>query len=184
MSVEQEIKEVEEKIEKTPSNKATQVELGRLKGRLARLREMLTLEKSVKRSGKSEKGYSVRKTGDATVSIVGFPSVGKSTLLNKITNADSAVAAYEFTTLTVVPGMMEYQKAQIQVLDVPGILEGAAAGRGRGKEVLAVSRTSDLVMIMTDIQRLEHIEILKKELYDAGVRLNKTRPDVTIKLHD
>lgn len=181
MGVEEEIKELEAKIEKTPSNKATQVELGRLKGRLAKLKESLVLERTVKRSGTSDKGYSVKKAGDATAVIIGFPSVGKSTLLTKITNAESAVAAYEFTTLTVVPGMMSYEKANIQILDVPGILEGAAAGRGRGKEVLAVARTSDLVMIMTDLHRLEHVEILKKELYDAGVRLNKTRPDVTIK---
>lgn len=184
MSYEQEIKEIEEKIAKTPSNKATQVELGRLKGRLAKLRESLKLEKTVKKSGTSDKGYSVKKTGDATAIIIGFPSVGKSTLLTKITNAESAVAAYEFTTLTVIPGIMDYEKAQIQILDVPGILEGAAAGRGRGKEVLAVARAADLIMIMTDIQKLEHVEIIKKEMYDAGIRLNKTRPDVTTKLSD
>ena len=55
------------------------------------------------------------KSGDARVALIGFPSVGKSTLLTKVTKSESAIAAYEFTTLTCVPGKIEYRGASIQL---------------------------------------------------------------------
>lgn len=55
------------------------------------------------------------KTGDARIGFVGFPSVGKSTLLSNLAGVYSEVAAYEFTTLTTVPGCIKYKGAKIQV---------------------------------------------------------------------
>lgn len=54
-------------------------------------------------------GFDVAKTGDARIGFVGFPSVGKSTLLSNLAGVYSEVAAYEFTTLTTVPGMLYIQ---------------------------------------------------------------------------
>lgn len=69
------------------------------------------------------------------VALVGFPSVGKSTLLTQLTGTQSEAAAYEFTTLTCIPGIIHYNGSKIQLLDLPGIIEGAAQGKGRGREV-------------------------------------------------
>ncbi|RLF38357.1 MAG: GTP-binding protein, partial [Thermoplasmata archaeon] len=96
--IEKRIKEIEEEILRTQKNKATEHHLGKLKAKLARLRE--ELKESKRRKG--GKGFSVKKSGDATVGIVGFPSVGKSTLLNTLTNAESKVGSYDFTTTEVV----------------------------------------------------------------------------------
>lgn len=181
MSIHEDIQAVEDEIKKTPYNKATSHHIGKLKAKLARLREEVVKKAASKSGGE---GYSVRKSGDATVALVGFPSVGKSTLLNKLTGANSEVGAYEFTTLDVIPGVLEHKNATIQILDVPGLVKGAASGRGRGKEVIAVVRNCDLVLFVLDVFQNYHHQVLTQELYDAGIRLNQTAPDVTIKRQD
>jgi hypothetical protein len=178
-SYEEQIRTIEEEIRKTPYNKATQHHIGRLKAKMARLKE--EAERRAQASGGPKAGYSVKKGGDATVVLVGFPSVGKSTLLNQITSAESEVGAYDFTTLKVIPGMMEYQGARIQVLDVPGIVHGAASGKGRGREVIGVMRSADLVLFVIDVFNLKQYDILKNELYNAGLRLDTRPRDIKIK---
>ncbi len=178
MDEEERIKELEEELRKTPYNKATQRHIGLVKAQIAKLREKM--EKKAAGRG-ATKGYSIKKTGDAAVVIVGYPSVGKSTLLNTLTNAESKVAPYKFTTLQVIPGLLDYKHARIQILDVPGVVKGAAAGTGRGKEVLAVMRSADLVLILLDVQHPGHLKILQKEVYDAGIRLNGKPPDISIR---
>jgi uncharacterized protein len=105
--------------------------LGLLKAKLAKLKREI-IEGSCKKGAAGE-GFDVQKSGDSRIGMVGFPSVGKSTLLTKLTGTFSKVAAYEFTTLTCVPGVIRYKGAKIQLLDLPGIIEGAKDGKGRGK---------------------------------------------------
>jgi len=94
----------------------------------------------------------VSKSGDARIALVGFPSVGKSTFLSKITKTKSEVAAYSFTTLTAIPGVLEYAGAEIQVLDLPGIIEGASEGKGRGRQVISAAKVrSSMVKWMSSV---------------------------------
>lgn len=181
MDLAQQIRELEEEIKRTPYNKATEHHVGRLKAKLARLRE--ELEKERAKSAKQQ-GITIRKEGDATVALVGYPSVGKSTLLNALTGAKSEVADYDFTTKKPVPGIMEYKHAIIQIIDMPGLVEGAASGRGRGKEVISAVRIADLIVIVADVFRLETIDLIKKELYEGGIRLDQKPPDLVIKKRD
>ena len=177
MTIEEQIKAAEDEIQKTPYNKATQHHIGRLKAKLARLKD----EQETRRlkGGGGGPSYAVKKSGNATAGLVGFPSVGKSTLLNQITDADSAVAAYDFTTLDVIPGLLEYRGAKIQILDMPGLIRGASKGRGRGKEVLSVARGCDLILLMIDVFET-HVDVLEEELRLAGIRLNERPADVTL----
>jgi uncharacterized protein len=173
-----EIKRLEEEIAKTKYNKRTQAHVGLIKAKLAKLKEKDEVRRG---GGKKGEGYTVRRSGEATVVLLGFPSVGKSTLLNSLTNAESATAAYAFTTLTCIPGMLEYEHAKIQILDVPGILKGASDGTGRGKEVLSVIRNSDMILMVVDINHPEHMEVLFQEVYNTNVRVNQRKPDVKIR---
>lgn len=170
--------QLEAELKKTDYNKRTQYHIGLVKAKIAMLKEKEILRSS---KGPRTEGYSVRKGGDATVVLLGFPSAGKSSLLNAITNANSPVGAYEFTTLSVIPGLLEHKHAKIQVLDVPGIVRGAASGRGRGKEVLAVLQSADLVLIIVDVLRPHAHQVILKEVYDSHLRLNTKKPDVRIK---
>ncbi|MFC1768864.1 OBG GTPase family GTP-binding protein, partial [Nanoarchaeota archaeon] len=171
------IGELEEELSKTKYNKRTQHHVGLVKAKIALLKDKQ--ERCVAGKGKTH-GYSVKKSGDASVIMVGYPSVGKSTLLNKITNANSPIGSYSFTTLTCIPGTMYYLGAKIQILDVPGVIEGAASGKGRGKEVLAVTSSADLAMVIVDVFTLGGIDKLKKEIYDSHIRINQRKPDVRI----
>ena len=176
MGLEGEIEAIEEEIAETPYNKSTEAHIGRLKAKLADKKEQLETQTSAGGGG----GYAVEKTGDATVAMVGEPSVGKSTLLNALTNADSEVADYEFTTLDVNPGMLQYKGANIQLLDIPGLIAGAAAGRGRGREVLSVVRTADLVLFVLSAFEIGAYEQLRADLYDNDVRPDGSKPNMTI----
>lgn len=178
MTLEEKIKAVEEEIRSTPYNKATEAHIGRLKAKLARMRDELQVQAAKKAV---REGYDIKRTGDATVVIAGFPSVGKSTLLNKITSAQSEVADYDFTTLKIIPGVLMHKGARIQVLDTPGIVEGAASGRGRGKEVISVIRSADLILFLIDVFNPQQLEVLKKELRNAGIRPGEKPPEIAIK---
>jgi len=92
------------------------------------------------------------------------------------------VAAYEFTTLTCIPGVIHYKGAKIQLLDLPGIIEGAKDGKGRGRQVIAVARTCNLILITLDaLKPLVHKKIIETELEGFGIRLNKEKPNLSFR---
>lgn len=177
--IQKQIADIEEVLRKTPHHKATNGFIGAMRAKIARLKdkEVQTVTKS---SGGGSGGYAVKKQGDATIVLIGPPSAGKSTLINLLTNAESKVAAYAFTTVSVIPGMLKYKEGYIQILDVPGLIEGASIGKGRGKEVLSVARGADLLVLMTDPKRLDFLRKLREELETAGIRINKHKPHVRI----
>jgi hypothetical protein len=175
--ISQQIKTIEEEIRKTPYHKATEHHIGKLRAKISRLKAK-QLETSAKKGGGG--GYAVKKQGDATVVLVGPPSVGKSTLLVRLTNAKNKIAPYAFTTVSVIPGMMHYKDAKIQILDVPGLIKGAEVGKGRGKEVISVIRAADLLIIMCDVKGTRTIKRIIQSLEKVGIRINKRPPNVVV----
>lgn len=169
---------------KTQKNKATSFHLGMLKSKLAKLRqELLTPQGSGGSGGGS--GFDVARTGVASVGFIGFPSVGKSTLMSKITGQHSEAAAYEFTTLTTVPGQVIYNGAKLQMLDLPGIIQGAKDGKGRGRQVIAVAKTCHLIFIVLDVNKpMTDKRIIENELEGFGIRINKEPPNITFQKKD
>jgi uncharacterized protein len=105
------IAEVENEMSKTQRNKATESHMGLLKAKLAKLKREL-IDASSKSGGGGMEGFEVPKTGDCRIGLVGFPSVGKSTLLTKLTGIFSRASEFEFTTLTCIPGVFHYKGAK------------------------------------------------------------------------
>jgi small GTP-binding protein len=175
------IKEIETEMARTQKNKATEYHLGTLKAKLAKLKSELINGPGGKASGtkNAERGFDVNKSGDTRIGLVGFPSVGKSTLLTTLTGTRSEAAAYEFTTLTCIPGTMKYKGARIQVLDLPGIIEGAADGRGRGRQVISTARTCNMILVVLDASKpVTHKKIIEQELFNFGIRINQSPPNI------
>lgn len=179
MSTLQRIADIEAEMKRMQHNKATETHYGILKARLAKLKGELLAAATKSSGGKGGDGFDVTKSGDIRVGMVGFPSVGKSSLLTKLTGTESAVAAYEFTTLTCIPGSILYRGAKIQLLDMPGIIEGAKDGKGRGRQVIGTARTCDVILIVLDASKpMTHKKIIERELEGMGIRLNRKPPNI------
>lgn len=174
------IEELEAELKGTKVNKRTEMAVGQLKAKIAKLKE--ELEAKLSKGGSKGDGFAVKKEGDATVGLLGKPSVGKSTLLGKITNKESKIGAYEFTTLDCVPGLLHFKHTNLQILDLPGIIDKAADNRGFGKKVLSVVRACDLVVLVIDSRfPKDEMEMLLRETKNAGIRFNQLRPNIDIK---
>lgn len=172
-TLEQKLEELKEAYSKTKYNKATNKYLGMLRAKMARVKKEMTEKK-----GRGGVGFAVKKSGDATVVLVGFPNAGKSSLLGAMTKVESKVANYAFTTLEVIPGILDYNGARIQILDVPGLIEGAHEGRGGGAKIGSVIRVSDLIMLVIDINQPVQVYKILDELEGLGVIVGREKPRI------
>ena len=119
----------------------------------------------------------------ADVALVGFPNAGKSTLISRISAAKPKVASYPFTTLTPHLGVVRRNDDfEMVVADIPGLIEGAASGKGLGHQFLRHVERARVLLILLDLADVEgkspreQEEILTRELgdYDATL-LNRPR---------
>lgn len=180
-TIAEKIRALEKMYATVPKHKGTEKLRLQIKRRLAELRKELEKQQAQKKGG----GYSfsVKKEGAAQIVLTGLPNVGKSSLLRQLTGVDTDVADYPFTTVEPIPGMMKHKDVQIQMVEVPGLVEGAALGKGMGTQLLAVIRNADAIAIVIDLSQdpIKQMGIILKEFERTGIKLNKRRPRIEIK---
>jgi GTP-binding protein len=125
----------------------------------------------------------------ADVGLVGLPNAGKSSLLARLTRAAPKVADYPFTTLEPALGTIELDDRQIVLADIPGLIEGAAAGAGLGHEFLAHVERCRLLVHLIEIQPTEgdpeaNYDTVRSELGSYGARLNQLPEIATLSKAD
>ena len=179
MGLAERLADIEKEMGRTQINKATERHLGMLKAQKAKILAQLLEEANASNGGGPQ--FDVARTGDARVALFGFPSVGKSSLLSKLTGTESEVGDYDFTTVTAIPAILKVNGVKIQLLDLPGILQGACTGYGRGKQVLGVVRSTDLIVFVIDAAKADmEIATLTNELHNFGIRVKEEPPNIDI----
>lgn len=119
----------------------------------------------------------------ADVGLVGFPNVGKSTLLSRVTNATPKIANYHFTTLSPNLGVVDLEGGGFVIADIPGLIEGASEGVGLGLEFLRHIERTKVIIHMVDAASVEgrdpveDIRKINQELASYDPELAK-RPQV------
>ena len=184
-TIDEKIRDIEDQVSKTKKNKSTEHHLGVLKSKLAKLRrQKLDFQFSAK-SGGGGYGFDVKKAGDGSAVLIGFPSTGKSTLISSITSKESKIGHYAFTTTSAIPGIMFHKGTQIQIIDLPGIIEEASMGKGRGKQILAVARGAEMIIIMVDPKKTtQYLDKVLNELRKVAIRPGLKQPYIQIKKKD
>ncbi len=181
-TIPEKIRALEKMYATVPKHKGTEKLRLQIKRKLSELRKELEKQRQMKKGGGGP-SIAVRKEGAAQIVLVGLPNVGKSSLLRALTNVDADVADYAFTTVQPIPGMMHHRDVQIQLVEVPGLVEGAALGKGMGPQLLSVIRNADAIAIVVDLPRdpVNQMETLLREFERAGIKVNKRRPRVEVK---
>lgn len=113
----------------------------------------------------------------ADVGIVGLPNAGKSTLLSKLTSAQPKIGAYPFTTLEPNLGVMFWKGKTVVIADIPGLIEGAAKGRGLGHDFLRHIERTKLLLHLTS--SWEDYQTIRRELSEYSPALIK-KPELVI----
>ena len=113
-SPEEKVAILEEMLALMPKHKGTDHLRAELRGKIAKLTQLAS-----KKSGARRATMAIEKEGAAQVAVIALPNAGKSQLVASITNASPAIAEYPFTTHTALPGMMEFENIQIQLIDTP-----------------------------------------------------------------
>jgi small GTP-binding protein len=114
----------------------------------------------------------VKRQGVAQVAVVGPPNAGKSSLLQALSDVQIKTGDFAFTTTRPIPAVIRAGGVLVQLVEIPGLIEGASEDRGGGKALLSVLRTADAMVLCHDLTApIEVLHVLRGELDTAGIDL-------------
>jgi small GTP-binding protein len=112
----------------------------------------------------------VRREGAAQVALVGAPNAGKSSLLQALSEIQIKTGDYAFTTLRPIPALTRIRGVLVQLVEIPGLIEGAAEGRGGGKALLGVLRNADAIVFCQAVDASpDELRTVRAEVAAAGI---------------
>jgi len=121
----------------------------------------------------------------ADAALIGFPNAGKSTFISKVSAARPKIADYPFTTLEPNLGVVSFDGREFVLADIPGLIEGAAGGKGLGHEFLRHTERARVLVILLDPAQTQEeppeqqLEILRREIGDYSPEL-AARPSIVL----
>lgn len=173
---------LKEMLKYAPKHKSSEKLISEIAKKISKLKHRIEKEKSLKTKKGSRKGLEVKKEGIGQIALIGLPNSGKSTLLKKLTGVETEIAAYAFTTKKPEKGMLDFQGAKIQIVEVPALIEGSSKGKAQGFQLLGIVRNADAVLCVVNSENaLKEFKVLEKELNNSGIRLNEEKPKIAIK---
>jgi ribosome-interacting GTPase 1 len=172
-TMEEKLAALQEMLSTIPKHKGTEVMRAQIKERMKRIRREAA-EAKKRRKGRS---LAIKKEG-FQIAIIGFPNTGKSTLLSRLTNARPKISDYPFTTKEPEVGIMDFEGGQIQLVEIPALIEKASE---KQRDVLTLLSGADGIILLADDehQRKTLVEELKKFGIDRPVFYASKRETIT-----
>jgi len=164
-----------------PKHKGTARLCAQVKRQMATLRKEIE-EKKRRRTRRGGSKFFFEKEGAAQIVILGPTKVGRSSLLTSITNAKTDVSDYPFATREPVPGMLNFEDLQFQIVEAPALVEGAADGEALGLQTLGLARNADGIILMVDLSEnpVDQLNVILSELEKTRIMTQKPRARVEI----
>jgi len=159
-----------------PKHKGTAKLCAQIKKQMATMRKEIE-EKKRRKAGKGGPRFFIEKEGAAQIVLIGLTNVGKSSLLAAVTNSKVEVSPNPYTTREPVPGIMNYEDIQFQIVEAPALMEGSADGRAWGLQTLALARNADGLILMVDLSQdpAEQLSLTLSEMEKARILISKPK---------
>jgi small GTP-binding protein len=164
-----------------PKHKGTAKLCAQVKKQMAILRREIE-EKKHRKAGRSGPKFFIEKEGAAQIALLGLTNSGKSSLLAAVTNAKVEVSSTPYTTREPIPGIMNYEDIQFQIMEAPALMEGSADGRAWGLQTLALARNADGLILVVDLSSdpVGQLSTILSELEKARISVLKPMGRVEI----
>jgi ribosome-interacting GTPase 1 len=175
------LEKLQEFLSLIPKHKGTSRLCAQVKRQIATLRR--EIEESRRRKvGRGGPRFFIEKEGAAQVVILGPTKVGRSSLLASVTNAKVEVSDYPYTTQEPVPGMLQHEDLQFQLVEAPALVKGSADGETWGLQTLGLARNADGLVLMVDLSEnpREQLSLILSELEKARILTQKPSAKVEI----